>query len=131
MKFKESTIIKSGHQSSHTHFSNFSPENNFLFSHDLGADKIRKFKFNTLRGKLENYQGKSVKPGSIPRHFAFHPNGKYGDGVNELSGTIDVYQYENGSLSFIEDYNTYQKKLEICRAADIHISTNVKFLYAT
>jgi len=131
LKFKDSSIIKSRQKSSHIHSSNFSPDNKYLFSHDLGADKIRKFTFNTSEEKLKNLQEIRVKPGSGPRHFTFHPNGRFGYGINELSGTIDAYQYKNGNLIWIEDYQTYQQKQDIYRAADIHISADGNFLYVS
>jgi len=131
LKFKDSSIIKSRQKSSHIHSSNFSPDNKYLFAHDLGADKIRKFTFNTSEEKLKNLQEIRVKTGSGPRHFTFHPNGKYGYGINELSGTIDAYQYKNGNLIWIEDYQTYQQKQDIYRAADIHISADGNFLYVS
>ena len=131
LKFKDSSIIKSRQKSSHIHSSNFSPDNKYLFAHDLGADKIRKFTFNTSEEKLKNLQEIRVKTGNGPRHFTFHPNGKYGYGINELNGTIDAYQFKNGSLDFIEDYNTYKQKQNIYRAADIHISADGNFLYAS
>nr|WP_298991201.1 lactonase family protein [uncultured Polaribacter sp.] len=131
LKFKDSSIIKSSQKSSHIHSSNFSPNNKYLFAHDLGADKIRKFTFNTSEEKLKNLQEIRVKPGSGPRHFTFHPNGRFGYGINELSGTIDAYQYKNGNLIWIEDYQTYQQKQNIYRAADIHISADGNFLYVS
>ena len=48
-----------------------------------------------------------------------------------MNGTIDAYQFKNGSLDFIEDYNTYKQKQNIYRAADIHISADGNFLYAS
>lgn len=131
LQFKDSSIIKSRQRFSHIHSSNFSPDNKYLFAHDLGADKIRKFTFDNLNDSLKNQQEIKSKLGSGPRHFTFHPNGLYGYGINELSGTIAAYRYKNGTLSFIEDYLTYQQKQGIYRAADIHISTDGKFLYAS
>ena len=52
-------------------------------------------------------------PGSGPRHFVFHPNGKFGYLVSELSGKINAYNYRNDNLDFIEDYATYQQKQNI------------------
>jgi 6-phosphogluconolactonase (cycloisomerase 2 family) len=115
------------------HSANFSPDNKYVFGHDLGADKIRGFQLVHNQGKvsLENPQEIKVKSGSGPRHFAFYSNGKYGYLINELSGKIDAYKYSNGSLSFIEDYATYQQKQDIYRTADIHISSDGNFLYAS
>ena len=131
LQFKDSSIIKSRQQSSHIHSSNFSPDNKYLFSHDLGADKIRQFTFDKSQEQLKNQQEVRTKLGNGPRHFTFHPNGLYGYGVNELSGTIDAYHYKKGTLTFIEDYQTYQQKQDIYRAADIHISSDGNFLYAS
>ncbi len=131
LQFKDSSVIKNRQEASHIHSSNFSPDNKYLFSNDLGADKIRKFIFNNSNDSLLNQQPIKTKLGSGPRHFTFHPNGLYGYGINELSGTIDAYFYENGTLSFIEDYQTYQQKQEIYSAADIHISDDGNYLYAS
>jgi 6-phosphogluconolactonase len=131
LKFKDSSIIKNRQQSSHIHSSNFSPDNKYLFAHDLGADKIRKFTFDTSNDSLKNHQEIKTKLGNGPRHFMFHTNGKFGYGIDELSGTITAYHYKNANLTFIEDYKTYQKKQDIYRAADIHISDDGNFLYAS
>ncbi len=131
LQFKDSSIVKDRQQSSHIHSSNFSPDNKYLFAHDLGADKIRKFTFDNAIDSLKKQQEIKTKLGSGPRHFTFHPNGKFGYLVNELSGKIDVYRYKNGNLNFIEDYATYQQKQDIYRTADIHISTDGHFLYAS
>lgn len=131
LQFKDSSVNKSRQEASHIHSSNFSPDNKHLYAHDLGADKIRNFTFDINNDSLINQQEIKTKLGSGPRHFTFHPNGKFGYGINELSGSIDAYLNKNGSLLFIEDYQTYQQKQEIYRAADIHISKDGKFLYAS
>ena len=76
---------------------------------DLGADKIRKFNLIKKKNKdtLQNQKEINVKLGSGPRHFTFHPNGKFGFGINELSGKIDLYSYKNGNLDFIEEYLSF------------------------
>ena len=131
LQFKDSSIIKKRQEASHIHSSNFSPENDYIFAHDLGADKIRSFQFNISNEKLQSQQVIKTKLGSGPRHFVFHPNGKFGYGINELSGKINSFKYDNGNLVFIEDYLSYQHKQEIYRAADIHISADGNFLYAS
>lgn len=133
LQFKDSSVIKSRQKSSHMHSANFSPDDKYVFGYDLGADKIRGFQLENNQGKvsLENPKVINVKPGSGPRHFVFHPNGKFGYLVNELSGKVDAYNYNNGSLDFIEDYATYQQKQDIYRTADIHISPDGQFLYAS
>tara|TARA_R110002033_G_scaffold170455_3_gene213052 strand:- start:693 stop:1853 length:1161 start_codon:yes stop_codon:yes gene_type:complete len=133
LRFNDSSVVKSRQESAHIHSSNFSPDNKFLFAQDLGADKTRAFDFVTKQEDsiLLNENQIKVKLGSGPRHFTFHPNGKYGYGVAELSGRITAYKYENGNLTFVQDYLAYQQKQDIYRAADIHISSDGNFLYAS
>ena len=133
LQFKDSSVIKSRQSASHMHSANFSPDGKYVFGHDLGADKIRRFLFANKQGEvsLENPDEITITPGSGPRHFTFHPNGKFGYLVSELSGKINAYNYRNDNLDFIEDYATYQQKQDIYRTADIHISPDGKFLYAS
>lgn len=131
LQFKDSSVVKNRQEASHIHSSNFSPDNKYLFVHDLGADNIRKFKFYNTESRLEPSSEVKIKLGNGPRHFTFHPNGNFGYGINELSGTIDAYQYKNGNLIWIEDYQTYQQKQNIYRAADLHTSSDGNFLYAS
>ncbi|MBC2844707.1 lactonase family protein [Winogradskyella flava] len=133
LRFKDSSVIKERQEASHIHSSNFSPDNEFLFAHDLGADKIRGFSFNsnTKDSLLNNENQIKMKPGSGPRHFAFHPNGKFGYSIAELSGKLTAFNFRNGDLEYVEDYQSYQKHQNIYRAADVHISPDGKFLYAS
>ncbi|WP_299045973.1 lactonase family protein [uncultured Polaribacter sp.] len=133
MQFKDSSIIKSRQKSSHIHSASFSPDEKYVFAHDLGADKIRRFNVlvENTSASLQNQKEIKTKLGSGPRHFSFHPNGNFGYLVNELSGKINAYSYTNGNLEFIADYPSYLQKQEIYRTADIHISPDGKFLYAS
>ncbi|PRX13283.1 lactonase family protein [Nonlabens ulvanivorans] len=133
LRFKDSSVIKSRQEASHIHSANFSPDNNYLFAHDLGADKIRTFRLDVKDQDsiLHNTSDVVMKSGSGPRHFTFHPNGKFGYSISELSGKITAFNYHNGDLEFMEDYSSYQKLQEIYRAADIHISLDGKFLYVS
>ncbi|WP_397364581.1 lactonase family protein [Olleya sp. R77988] len=133
LRFKDSSIIKSRQESSHIHSANFSPDNKYLFAHDLGSDKIRGFSLdvNAQDSILQKGSQIKLKPGSGPRHFTFHPNGKFGYSISELSGKITMFKYKNGQLEFIRDYLSYQQKQEMYRAADIHVSPDGKFLYAS
>ncbi|MFV9551383.1 lactonase family protein [Algibacter sp. PT7-4] len=133
LKFKDSSIIASRQKEAHIHSSNTSPDNQYVFAQDLGADKIRGFKMGLDNKKkiLQNEIQNKMRPGSGPRHFTFHPNGKFGYSIAELSGKVTVFKYINGQLKFVEDYQSYKQNQDIYRAADIHISPDGKFLYAS
>ncbi|MEM1260705.1 MAG: lactonase family protein [Bacteroidota bacterium] len=131
--FKDSSIIKGRQDAAHIHSTNFSPDGDFLFAQDLGADKIRAFQvqLNSQRLTLVDSGFIPIKPGSGPRHFTFHPNGKFGYAIAELSGSIIAYKYSKGNLRYVQDYPSYRTKQDRYRAADIHISPDGLFLYAS
>ncbi|TDT47364.1 6-phosphogluconolactonase (cycloisomerase 2 family) [Maribacter spongiicola] len=132
--FKDSSIVEGRQDEAHIHSTNFSPDGKFLFAQDLGSDKIWNFnvkKESDTKFNLVSNGFVKVRPGSGPRHFTFHPNGSFAYGIAELSGSVTAYSYENGNLNFIENYLTYRSDQEIYRAADIHISPDGKFLYAS
>ena len=118
----------------HIHAAVFSPDYEYIFFPDLGADKIRVFKFD-LQNKeplkaLNNHDFTAV-PGSGPRHFTFHPNNKFAYCIEELSGTITSFKYDSGKLDSIQRIFSYSKLQEEYNSADIHISPDGLFLYAS
>lgn len=134
LNFTGKSIIKGRQDEAHIHSSNFSPDDLCLFAQDLGTDNIRKFtvvKNGQNLVSLSNEELIESAPGSGLRHFIFHPNKKYAYGICELSGKVNAYKYNNQNLEFIKEYKAYKSELEIYSSADIHISPDGKFLYAT
>lgn len=118
----------------HVHCTKISPDNKWLFVPDLGIDKVMIYGFNEKNGKLtpaDPAYSASV-PGAGPRHFTFHPNGKYAYLIEELSGHVVSYGYHNGTLKHLQRVSTIQADTAGYRgSADIHVSPDGKFLYAT
>ncbi|MFV0418602.1 MAG: lactonase family protein [Dysgonomonas sp.] len=119
----------------HIHCAKYSPDGKYLFVNDLGTDKMYKFDVNTKTTGSYLSQGNpsfvKVADGSGPRHLIFHPNGKYAYLINELSGTVDCFNYEE-STGNLKIYQTIQADtLKAAGSADIHISPDGKFLYAS
>jgi len=135
IKYADSSIVKSRQDQSHIHSAVFSPDYKYIFLPDLGSDKIRIYKFNDLKDKpLEEAPVPFVKTvsGSGPRHFIFHPNGKFAYIIEEISGTIEAFKYNDGKLDNIQRIATHKEQIkEGYGAADIHISPDGKFLYAS
>lgn len=117
----------------HIHFVEFTPDFNYLFANDLGTDKIHKFDVNEDANKPFLEKGKpesfSVKGGAGPRHLAFHPNGKYVYLITEMDGTVIAFNYRNGMLE--ESQTIAADTLNAKGSADIHISPDGRFLYAS
>lgn len=134
VKYQNGSVNPQRQTGSHIHSAVFSPDVDFLISSDLGADKLRVYQFNVGEKVPLNMFPKQVKsaPGSGPRHFTFHPNGKLGYSIEELSGTISVYDYNNGSLNLIQEIKTHPESItDNFESSDVHVSPDGNFLYAT
>lgn len=134
IQFLDSSIIKGRQDKAHIHSTVFSPQNDFIFLPDLGSDKIRVFRFDSTKSQplvaADNLFVRSIL-GSGPRHFTFHPNTKFAYCIEELSGMVAAYSYSNGRLDSIQRIFSYSKIQESYASADIHISPDGHFLYAS
>ncbi len=135
IQFTEGSINKERQDRSHIHSTVFSPAFDQLFLPDLGADKIRCYQFDDSKKdplQVAVIPAINTLPGSGPRHMAFHPNGKFAYCIDELSGTIDAYRYENATLTNLQRIDTHPSDLKMgFESADIHISPDGNFLYAS
>jgi 6-phosphogluconolactonase len=118
----------------HVHCTKISPDNKWLYVPDLGIDKVMIYAFDEATGKLTPGSQAFAKsqPGAGPRHITFHPNGKYAYLVEELTGNVVVYQYQNGQLKLWQRISSLpQGQKGYAGSADIHVLPDGKFLYAT
>mgnify|MGYP000847681046 CR=1 FL=1 len=125
-------------EAAHAHSITLSPDNHFAYACDLGIDRIMIYRFDHHTGKLtpnENQTFYQTKAGAGPRHFSFHPNGKFAFVINELDLTITSLAFDKnlGTLKEIQSVPTLPKGASTVgvTCADIHISPNGKFLYGT
>lgn len=120
----------------HVHATILSKENNFLMVPDLGIDKIMIYPFDAKTGRLDEANAGFVpsEPGSGPRHFDFHPSGKFGYLMEELTGTVSVYNYykKTGALEQVQTISAIPVDfMGAIGSADIHVSPDGKFLYCS
>ncbi|MCC7048813.1 MAG: lactonase family protein [Alphaproteobacteria bacterium] len=112
------------------------PSNRFVFAACLGGDAVMMFRFDAATGMLSpNLPDRAgVKPKAGPRHLRFHPDGKRLYLVNELDGSVIVFDYDANKGTLRAKQTTtavplgYKGKVW---AADIHVTPNGKFLYAS
>jgi 6-phosphogluconolactonase len=112
----------------------FSPDKKFVLSNDLGNDKVYSYAYNPNAGStvLELKDSISVKSGSGPRHLTFSKDGKFVYLLQELDGALTVFSYANGILKKIDETTILAKDFKgTFSSADIHISPDGKFLYAS
>lgn len=117
----------------HVHATVFSSDEQFLFVPDLGTDKVNIYKRSDSEPLLAaTIPFAPLPPGSGPRHITFHPNGKFAFVVNELNATVTAFNYTSGQLTPIETRSMVAEGFEgAVGAADIHVSPDGKFLYAS
>ena len=120
----------------HPHCAVLSPDEKFLFVANLGNDRLYRYAFNA---KDATNPVTPLDPpyyvlpdNSGPRHFTFSANGKFAYLLNELSGTIVVYSYDNGNLTEIQTIASDVSAAKGDKAsADIHPTADGRFLYTT
>jgi 6-phosphogluconolactonase len=97
------SVNKARQSEPHAHSINLDKDNRHVFVADLGLDRVMIYRYQRDKGGLTSNdpQSATVTPGSGPRHFAFHPDGKHAYVINEMANTITVFDYdaETGSLT--------------------------------
>lgn len=122
-------------EKAHVHAAVFDPANRYVFVPDLGTDKVHIYRFDTkakepLKDAPQPFA--AAAPGSGPRHFVFHTNGRYAYVVEELSGTVTAYKYQDGKLSTLQTISTHPTGFVGTKgSADIHLSPDGRFLYVS
>ncbi|MBO0590009.1 lactonase family protein [Cellulophaga sp. E16_2] len=117
----------------HAHSSWF--DNDTIISADLGTNELWFSKIDTLNNKLE-----AIKPyklameeGAGPRHLTVHPSKNYSYVFNELDNTItSLLKSGNGTYEKVQTISTIPEGFTgATKGADIHISDDGKFVYAS
>ena len=100
----------SGHDRTHAHMIQADPSGRFVLHADLGLDKIFIWSFDARRGALTpgNPPSVSLPPGDGPRHFHFHPNGRWLYSIQEEGSTVVLFDYDaqSGGLSARQTIST-------------------------
>jgi 6-phosphogluconolactonase len=127
--------IRERQASPHVHSAYFEPFTNRVFVADLGTDQIGVSILDQQNSKLLKPEISTIqiKPGSGPRHIAFHSALKLMYVVNELSNDISVIALnKDNTFTTIETISTLPtENTTASNCADIHLSKDNKFLYAS
>jgi 6-phosphogluconolactonase len=125
----------SGHDRPHAHMVEADPAGRFVLSTDLGLDRFLVWKFDAERGRLaaNDPLGVELPAGDGPRHFAFHPNGRWCYSVQEEGSTVVLFDYdaERGRLAARQTVSTLPPGFAGTNfTSEILVSPQGKFLYA-
>jgi 6-phosphogluconolactonase len=125
----------SGHDRTHAHMIQADPSGRFVLHVDLGLDRIFVWRFDDQRGTLAPSETPSVSlpPGDGPRHFSFHPGGRWLYSIQEEGSTIVLFDYDGttGRLSARQTVSTLPPGYvgtNFC--SEILVSPDGRFVYA-
>jgi len=130
-----SGVVKNRQSGNYAHSINVSPDNRLAFACDLGADKIFIYNLDPATAKLTPHDPASVAvaPGAGPRHFTFHPNGKFAYVINELASTITAFAYDaaKGTLTDVQTISTLAEPVKGNSTAEVQVHPSGKFVYGS
>ncbi|TWI57550.1 6-phosphogluconolactonase (cycloisomerase 2 family) [Pseudomonas duriflava] len=121
--------------SGHVHGVTFSPDGQYLFAPDLGADKVFAYRYNPAKYErpltLADTPYVPVPAGSGPRHLVFSADGRFAYLTLELTGQVMVFAHENGTLRQLQLYTLAPEGFNgRVGAGALHLSSDGRFLYA-
>ncbi len=133
-----SSLLKPRQAAPHAHSINIDPSGRFAVAADLGMDQVLVYRFDPSKGALVPHKptGTKVVPGAGPRHFSFHPNGKFGYVINEINMTVTAFAWDGkaGTLTEIQTLSTLPPGEKVGKGmstAEVRVSVRGKFLFGS
>jgi 6-phosphogluconolactonase len=120
----------------HAHNVVLTPDNRFAVVADLGLDKLMVYRYDSEKGKLSPNDPPfgRVKPGSGPRHFALHPNGRWAYVIDEIGNTITAFDWDGdkGSLHELQTVTTLPNDFKgRSSTAELVVDPKGRYLYGS
>ena len=136
VQHKGASVNPQRQEGPHAHSIYVSSDNRFVVSADLGLDEVFIYRFDAGKGTLTPNipPSATVSSGAGPRHFAFHPNGKFGYVIDEMQSTITEFSFdpERGALDLMQPVSTLPLDFKgESDAAEVEVHPSGKFLYAS
>jgi 6-phosphogluconolactonase len=136
MQHSGSSVDQRRQKGPHAHSIQVDPTGRFAVSPDLGIDKVMIYRLDPAAAKLapNDPPFAAVPPGSGPRHFAFHPNGRFAYVINEMLSTVTAFRYDSqrGALDSIETVSTLPKGFDGPNTtAEVQVHPSGKFVYGS
>ncbi len=136
VKHRGSGPNKERQEAPHAHSIDLDAAGRFALVSDLGTDRVLVYRFDPARGTLTPNAPAAARlaPGSGPRHFTLHPDGRHGYAIDELKSTVTAFTYDgtNGTLEEIQTVPTLPAGFTGANdTAEVAVSPDGKFLYGS
>jgi 6-phosphogluconolactonase len=118
----------------HAHCIMLDQSGRYAFAPDLGIDKVMIYRIDAKNGKFIPNGFAATKPGAGPRHFDFHPSGKFAYVINELDSTMTAFAYDKakGALQELQTVSTLPSGFSgTSYCADVHVHPSGRFVYGS
>jgi 6-phosphogluconolactonase len=118
----------------HAHAIAVSPDDRHVVAADLGMDLLLVWPFDLATGRIATAHSIVVEPGSGPRHFCFHPNGRFLYLVNEISSSIIIFSYDKafGDLRILQTISSLPREFSGHNdASEIATDSTGRYLYVS
>ena len=118
----------------HAHAALMEANNRWLLVPTLGADVIRIYRLEGCRVMPNNPAMTTVRSGSGPRHPVFSPDNRHVHCLNELDGSIDLFDFDAlaGTLTLKQSVSMMPPGFgDKPWAAELRSTPDGRFLYAT
>ncbi len=125
----------SGHDQAHAHMIGSDDSGRFVIHSDLGLDRLYVWRFDERSGKLSPSEVPivSLPPGDGPRHFAFHPKGRWFYSLQEEASNVVLFEYDTTTASLTEKQTISTLPPGFAGssfASEILVSPDGRYLYA-
>ena len=121
-----------GSEKAHMHCAVLSPDGKYIFVTDLGMDCIHRLTrcegIHPLGAETIAWENVPLKKYG-PRHLIFSADGRFAYLLCELSDTLVVFSYSDGTLTPIQSLTAYKGRGH--GSADLHLSPDGRFLYTS
>lgn len=136
IQHKGASVNPRRQQGPHAHSVNLSADNRYAVVADLGLDEILVYKLDAAANKIEPNDPPSVRlhPGGGPRHFAFHPSGKYAYSNHEMGSYVSVMDWDaaRGSFNVVEALPTLPSDFTgVNNTAHTDVHPSGRFVYVS
>lgn len=121
-------------EQTHVHQTVFSPNGKWLIVNNLGTNCVYSYRYLPYdrNQPLQLMEENKIKNQGGPRHAVFTKNGKFLYLLNELNATLIAFEVKpEGRLNNIQEVSLVENPNLKNGAADIHLSVDEKYLYAT